>query len=68
MLSSRPTECAQRGGRIPGATNIPWAQAVNEGGTLKTAGELKTAYEGNGVTAERRVITYCRIVERSSHT
>src|SRR3989442_2436828 len=25
-----PTEHAQRGGHIPGAKNIPWAQAVNE--------------------------------------
>jgi thiosulfate/3-mercaptopyruvate sulfurtransferase len=25
-----PTEHAQRGGHIPGATNIPWSQAVND--------------------------------------
>ncbi len=63
-----PTEHAQRGGHIPGARNIPWAQAVNEDGTLKSGDELKAIYEGKGVTPDHRVITYCRIGERSSHT
>ena len=31
------TETAQRGGHVPGAKNIPWAQAVNEDGTFKDA-------------------------------
>jgi thiosulfate/3-mercaptopyruvate sulfurtransferase len=63
-----PTEHAQRGGHIPGARNIPWAQAVNDDGTLKNADELKAIYEPKGVTPENKVITYCRIGERSSHT
>jgi thiosulfate/3-mercaptopyruvate sulfurtransferase len=63
-----PTEHAQRGGHIPAAKNIPWAQAVNEDGTFKSREELDTLYGGKGVTAERPVITYCRIGERSSHT
>jgi thiosulfate/3-mercaptopyruvate sulfurtransferase len=63
-----PTEHAQRGGHIPAAKNIPWAQAVNEDGTFKSREELDTLYGGKGVSAERPVITYCRIGERSSHT
>jgi thiosulfate/3-mercaptopyruvate sulfurtransferase len=63
-----PTEHAQRGGHIPGAKNIPWAQAVNEDGTFKTPEELKNLYAPKGVTPEKEVITYCRIGERSSHT
>jgi thiosulfate/3-mercaptopyruvate sulfurtransferase len=63
-----PNEHAQRGGHIPGATNIPWAQAVNEDGTFKSPSELLALYGGKGITAERPVITYCRIGERSSHT
>jgi thiosulfate/3-mercaptopyruvate sulfurtransferase len=63
-----PTEHAQRGGHIPGATNIPWAQAVNEDGTFKSAAELKALYGGKGVSGDHPVITYCRIGERSSHT
>jgi len=64
-----PTEHAQRGGHIPGATNIPWSQAVNDSdGTFKSAGELKTLYESKGITPDKEIITYCRIGERSSHT
>ena len=62
------TETAQRAGHIPGAANIPWAQAANEDGTFKTADELKQLYEGKGVKGAEEVIAYCRIGERSSHT
>jgi len=63
-----PTEHAQRGGHIPGAKNIPWAQAVKEDGTFKSREELDALYGGKGVTGSHPVITYCRIGERSSHT
>jgi thiosulfate/3-mercaptopyruvate sulfurtransferase len=63
-----PTEHAQRGGHIPGAANIPWAQAVNEDGTFKTAEELQKLYQSKGVSAANEVICYCRIGERSSHS
>jgi thiosulfate/3-mercaptopyruvate sulfurtransferase len=61
-------ETCQRGGHIPGAKNIPWAKACNEDGTFKRYQELAQLYEGEGVTRDRQVITYCRIGERSSHT
>jgi thiosulfate/3-mercaptopyruvate sulfurtransferase len=61
-------ETAQRGGHIPGAANIPWAKAVDEDGTFKSVEELKSLYEGAGVTADKPTIAYCRIGERSSHT
>jgi thiosulfate/3-mercaptopyruvate sulfurtransferase len=63
-----PTEHAQRGGHIPGAKNIPWAQAVKEDGTFKSREELDELYRSKGVLANAPVITYCRIGERSSHT
>jgi thiosulfate/3-mercaptopyruvate sulfurtransferase len=64
-----PQEGAQRGGHIPGAFNIPWAQAVRPtDSTFKPADELKKLYEGFGVTPEKNVIAYCRIGERSAHT
>jgi len=61
-------ETAQRCGHIPGAANIPWGQAANEDGTFKSADELKALYEGKGITADKDVVAYCRIGERSSHT
>ena len=64
-----PTEHAQRGGHIPGATNIPWAQVVNDSaGTFKSADQLKQLYESKGITQDKEIITYCRIGERSSHS
>jgi len=63
-----PTEHAQRGGHIPGAKNIPWAQAVREDGTFKSREELEELYRSKGVVPQGTVITYCRIGERSSHS
>jgi thiosulfate/3-mercaptopyruvate sulfurtransferase len=63
-----PQEQAQVPGHIPGAANVPWAQAANDDGTFKSADELKALYAGMGITSDREVIAYCRIGERSSHT
>ncbi len=63
-----PQEGALRGGHIPGAASIPWAQAVKEDGTFKSYDDLKALYDGKGVTADKDVVAYCRIGERSSHT
>ena len=64
-----PQEGSQRGGHIPGATNVPWASAVNESdGTFKSVEELREVYGGKGIKPDGEVITYCRIGERSSHT
>ena len=63
-----PQEGALRGGHIPTAQNIPWAQAANEDGTFKSREQLEQLYTGKGVTPDKDVIAYCRIGERSSHT
>jgi thiosulfate/3-mercaptopyruvate sulfurtransferase len=63
-----PQEQAQRKGHIPGAVNVPWATAVAEDGTFKSIDELRAIYGGKGITADKDVIAYCRIGERSSHT
>lgn len=61
-------ETCQRGGHIPGASNIPWAQAVNEDGTFKSRDALDALYQGKGVTPDKPTVVYCRIGERSSHS
>lgn len=62
------TETAQRGGHIPGAVNIPWAQAVGPDGAFKSRDELVALYTGKGITPDKDIVAYCRIGERSSHT
>ena len=62
-----PQEGAQRGGHIPGAANVPWATAVAEDGSFKSADELIEIY-GSRVDNSKPTIAYCRIGERSSHT
>ena len=62
-------EGAQRGGHIPGAASVPWAQAVNEDGTFRSAEALRDLYTAKGVLAEDTpIVAYCRIGERSAHT
>jgi thiosulfate/3-mercaptopyruvate sulfurtransferase len=62
-------EGAQRGGHIPGAASVPWAQAVQEDGTFKTADDLRELYSSKaGIGDSDDVIAYCRIGERSAHT
>jgi thiosulfate/3-mercaptopyruvate sulfurtransferase len=61
-------EGAQRAGHIPTAQSIPWAQAVRDDGTFKSADELRELYGQKGVTADKAVTAYCRIGERSAHT
>ena len=62
-------EGAQRSGHIPGAASVPWAQAVQEDGTFKSADELRELYTSKGVVnGSKPIIAYCRIGERSAHT
>jgi thiosulfate/3-mercaptopyruvate sulfurtransferase len=62
-------EGAQRAGHIPGAASVPWAQAVKEDGTFKSADELAELYSAKGVIdGSNPIIAYCRIGERSAHT
>jgi thiosulfate/3-mercaptopyruvate sulfurtransferase len=61
-------EGAQRAGHIPGAINVPWAQAVREDGTFKSADELRDLYGAEGTLDGNDIVAYCRIGERSAHT
>jgi thiosulfate/3-mercaptopyruvate sulfurtransferase len=61
-----PQEAAQVPGHIPGAANITWSKAAKEDGTFKSADELREIYADVGPSS--KVVTYCRIGERSSHT
>jgi thiosulfate/3-mercaptopyruvate sulfurtransferase len=59
---------AKRGGAIPGAVHIEWTSNLTAEGDFKPADELKTMYEGAGVTPDREVITYCQGGYRAAHS
>lgn len=64
-----PQEGVLRGGHIPGAHSIPWKESVNPDATFKSAEELKKIYQTDlGLKTEDKIVAYCRIGERSSHT
>ena len=67
-LPHLPQEGAYRGGHIPGAVNIPWEETIAPNGTFKSADELRKVYERRRITADKEIIVYCRIGERSAHT
>jgi thiosulfate/3-mercaptopyruvate sulfurtransferase len=68
-MPAYPQEGALRGGHIPGAKSIPWAKAVSEDGTFKSADLLRDLYEQqNGLAPDQNIVAYCRIGERSSHS
>jgi thiosulfate/3-mercaptopyruvate sulfurtransferase len=64
-----PQEGVLRGGHIPGAHSVPWKQAVNKDSTFKSEAELRKIYQEDlGLSPDEKIIAYCRIGERSSHT
>jgi thiosulfate/3-mercaptopyruvate sulfurtransferase len=46
-------------GHMPGACNVPYAKLISEDGTMKSAPELRAAFEAAGVNPEKPVITTC---------
>lgn len=64
-----PEEGALRAGHIPTAQSVPWGRAVAEDGGFRTRAELDGIYrDGAGLVDGDKVVAYCRIGERSSHT
>ena len=59
-------EAARRGGHIPGAENVLWADNMRSDRLFKSPSELEAMYAGYGIGPETDVVTYCRIGERSS--
>jgi thiosulfate/3-mercaptopyruvate sulfurtransferase len=70
----RPTEYAgteirsARGGRIPGALPLDWANNLDATGRLKPPAELEAMYAGLGLDRGREVVTYCQGGYRAAHT
>jgi len=72
----------RRGGHIPGAVNVPAVREVDAAGefvawrvptvradeSFKSADELRTLFEGMGITPDKEIITYCLTGGLSTHT
>jgi len=66
LLDARsPDEYKQ--GHIPGAVQIDWRDNVKPDGTFKSARELRTLYQGRGITRDREITTYCNNGARAAH-
>lgn len=63
-----PQEGGRQRGHIPGAVSIPWNRAVTRDGTFRSDAELRGIYSDVLTDPDRRIVAYCRIGERSSHT
>jgi thiosulfate/3-mercaptopyruvate sulfurtransferase len=61
-------EVAMRGGHVPGALNVFWADNIRSDEQFKSPADLRALYEAYGVEPTDDVIVYCRIGERSSIT
>ena len=59
---------AARAGSIPGAVHIEYTQNLDESGAFRSAAELKSLYEGAGVTPDKTIVCYCQGGYRSSLT
>lgn len=59
----------KRAGHIPGSVNVDfYTTNLNPNETLKSVGDLKTAYESKGVTKDKEIIVYCQGGIRAAHT
>lgn len=56
----------QRGGHIPGASNIPYASLVEENGKLKSSVELQSLFRAARIKPGDRVVSYCHIGQQAS--
>ncbi|MGH7277357.1 MAG: sulfurtransferase, partial [Candidatus Rokuibacteriota bacterium] len=59
---------ARRGGHIPGSIHIDWRRNLGPDGRFRPREELRAMYLAEGVTPDRKVVTYCQTQHRASHT
>lgn len=59
-----------RRGRIPGAVNFNWLDAVDRGNQLRfyPDAKLQADFDALGVSKDKEIITYCYTYHRAAHT
>ncbi|MBO6783674.1 MAG: sulfurtransferase [Alphaproteobacteria bacterium] len=61
-----PDVGAERAGRIPGARHLFFDEFLNDDMTFKSAEELRSLLSARGATADKDVISYCRLSHRAT--
>jgi thiosulfate/3-mercaptopyruvate sulfurtransferase len=61
-----PNHGAERLGRIPGARHLYFAEMVAPDTRFREAGELRAMLERCGASADKTIISYCRLSHRAS--
>ena len=59
---------AKRGGAVPGAVHLEWANNIEKDGTFKSANDLRKMYEELGITRQKEIISYCHGGYRAAHS
>jgi thiosulfate/3-mercaptopyruvate sulfurtransferase len=60
---------ADRGGRIPGAINLEWVNAIDtQTGRFKDYETLDTLFARAGFERDKQILTYCQTAVRGAHT
>ncbi len=59
-------ETAQRGGHIPGASNVPVKTNLTDDGLFKGPDELEELYADHDIDGDESIVSYCRVGERSA--
>lgn len=69
LIDSRPATDFSAG-HIPGCVNVPWLPHLvsKENPVLKPPRELRKMYEAAGLTAGRKVVSYCGSGVQATHT
>ncbi|MDP2238814.1 MAG: sulfurtransferase [Burkholderiales bacterium] len=61
-----PDHGALRYGRIPGAKHLYFEELINPDRSFKPVAELRRLVEARGATADKDVVTYCRMSHRAT--
>ena len=59
---------AARGGRIPGAVNLEWTEAMDRDNQLRIRPDIAELLDSRGISAEKEIITHCQTHHRSGFT
>ncbi len=59
---------AARGGRIPGAVNLEWTEAMDRNRQLRIRLDIADILTSLGISAEKDIITHCQTHHRSGFT